>query len=359
MIIVQYGSYVFPLSPTVTISTAPIDGLTRPAAYRKTARITGELFSQDWPSITPEVIAAARKELEQAFKQSRDLRVMNSQSLGPPNLLDAIWSTTAIAGVNLEGPISFPPGDGSEYATHLPFELTIAADYTVEHIDKIENPVGNPLNPPTAPVHNVYGDYTIAEEIQDGTKMVTASGKLRGTARAMIEAEVTAIANALGGNMQILRRLIEYRHAAPGAGGGFKSDATFSIQAVDISLSRSVFEWHETIEFIEAFRPIIIRPVLGGYDPVFQEGPKMPSRVIQSGSAKGRTNYPAWPARRFTAIKAEADELVKESPILGPDGTPQAYPIRWKYTGVSANNIGQGFSPGPLIIPPTPASAPA
>lgn len=341
-LVLNYNGTDFVQTPKMSKSVTPAHGLAIPDAYRVTWRITGEIYVEG--QMTPTNIAGYRRTLEIALRTSGNLVLVDTANSN--FVIDQLPAAPSIYGIVVDE-LTFPEGDGTEYATHLPFNLVVHADYLKDAAFPGSVTVPNPTR-------RVFGEYSVQESFEGSDRVLSVSGKLVAAAPADVDAEIAAIKTAIGSSLQLHRQSVTKTYAAPSSKSTtdpFRMTADFSLDLIDLTASPDVFDFQEVIEVRPQFQERIIKPMLGGVLPIIQFGAILPAEIIQAGSCKGRASYPAFPTRRFLlGTAAEPDNLIKESPLASPTGTGYiGYPIRWRYRDVYVQQLTGVPDPG---LPP-------
>lgn len=341
-LVLNYNGTDFVQTPKMSKSVTPAHGLAIPDAYRVTWRLAGEIYVEG--QMTPTNIAGYRRTLEIALRTSGNLVLVDSANSN--FVIDQLPSAPSIYGIVVDE-LTFPEGDGTEYATHLPFNLVVHADYLKDAAFPGNVTVPNPTR-------KVFGEYSVQESNDGADRVLSVSGRLVAATPADVDAEITSIKTAIGSSLQLHRQSVTKTYAAPSSKSTtdpFRMTADFSLDLIDLTASPDVFDFQEAIEVRLPFQERIVKPMLGGILPLIQYGAILPGEVVQTGSCKGRTDYPAFPSRRFvTGTAAEPDVLIKESPIASPTGSGHInYPIRWRYRDIVIQGITGVPDPG---LPP-------
>jgi len=331
-----YGNYIFPIAPKITVTKTPIGTLPYPGGVKITWTITGELYSPY--SQTPGAIAAMRDEMETALYRSGGLSWYSDSGV----LIDSLTSSATL-GVIVES-VKFPSGDGTEYATHLPYEVVAWAEYPTDLLK--DNPS------PDLSDDDVFGEYSAIYTIDGEVVKLSISGTLYSVLWSAIQGEIVKIRLAVAPPMIVLTQSVTRSSRSPSVGDGeTKLRADFLIEAIHGNATPDVIEIQETITVEEGAQESIPRVRFGG-SPIIQTGPMRPTIITQSGSAVGLHLYPSfllYAPLRYSLPLVSASRT-KQTPRRKSDGAESGltmYPITWSYQYVSGD---------PLAAPNDPAT---
>lgn len=337
MLQLRYGTYFFPLAPKISVAKTPVTATPAPGGVRVTWTLTGELYYTN--AQTPESIAAMRAAMEAALYGPPQDLVWQDSTTGA--VIDALWQGVSTSGVVIES-VKFAAGDGTEYATHLPFEVVAWAEYRVDLVSSSTPPAG---------ILNVFGEYSVAYTQDHEVNALSISGTLQSYFWATIQAEIGKIKIAVDPQMLILSESTTISSRTPTAGGGTKLRASFRIEAIHGSATPEVIEVKETIAVEAGILEPIARPRFGG-NPVVQTGPIRPTIISQDGSAVGLRMYPNFldvaPLRYSLPLMSAS--RTKQSPERRSSGLGAGlmrFPISWSYRFLSDT---------PLAAPNDPAN---
>lgn len=333
----EYGNYKFPIPPMVTITRRPAQAMRNPQAYLETWQIRGDLYDASGQNLT--AILAMRAAMETAFSSQSNL-TWKDASTG--EVVDALLVDRAIGGLTIL--IDFPD-DPVAYATHCPFRIEVSGEFRREHLDDA------PGSATPADSAMIFGEYTVSESKEGNELVLSISGMLRGPTEAALRAKIDSIAAATVTGGVSLRKQVNFLFDADSI---FRNQAQFVIEIADVANSPDVFEVEESIEIRNAMQLTIPRILLGDRDPVFQQGSRLPTIVVQHGSAVGRTGYPStllYAVKRVLLPDIEQPVIVRDAPVPRPDGSGYTnYRLSWRFVmaGTAAIDIN---TISPLVAP--------
>jgi len=314
----QWGSYTFPLTPKISVRREPTTDYPVPGCFRKTWDLEGELYAN-----TPAACLAARQSIDAIVRGNiiPSLKLMDSATV-----LDCLLAENAVEPLTISG-YDVPPADGTEYATHVPFRISVSGLFISTLVDTTTG---------TLPSNQVWGEYAIVETTEpNGNVRTSVDGFFRGNGTAIDEAVDVLIESLNTGDRRLMAKRIT-RHA-----GVVTTGTIERVNRVEFALefsgseagSNDVYDFQESIDYQMQTRVTLLKPVLGNNPPIMQLGTITPAIITQSGQAFGRTDYPNAPSPLYSS-HVEPAYVGKTSPVRGPDGTLTGFGRRWRYSMV-------------------------
>lgn len=319
----KYGSYVFPLSPKVEFRSEPLYPHPQPEAFLVTCTITADLYSS--VAQTPALIKALRSSLQSAFATQADLLWMNDTTI-----IKSMFAATSFGGLTCA--VNFPPdGEGTEYATGLPVVVVVTGRYRVEDLDN---------NTSSFLGSNHCGRYSVTEDLTEVGTIYTVEGELMGADMGLLEVEINTIIQGVTQSSSpiVLARQFVFEYTSDGTPS---MAIKFSVQAVNGATSPPVYGLEETIG-IQQGDTVTLHPLLGGYDPILQQGPRLGAIVTQRGSALGRSGYPPevpYAQRRVALPDIERPRIERAFGRRRSDGGYTDFRLSWDYVMVSTQPV--------------------
>lgn len=312
----RYGNWAFPLTPRISVAITPLFGHESPEAYREQWILEDDLFGTAFAG--PTGIRDLRQLLESNVLNASqaDLRLMDGTTV-----IKALWGTLSISGITISN-VEYPPGDGSEYATNLPFRMTLYADFL-----KGQNYATG--NSPSATSDNVFGRYVVEETVENQSRMLRISGEFHSASDVVALAAINALIDNFAVARLLLSRQVSQSFGILGTSvKRGKARVQFSATYLDRTKSPNIYDWSDNVSVSRRIAGVPIeRVMLGGKEPVLQTGPITPTIVRQSGSAKGRLDYPPFPMPFALPMRRNDEDY--GTPQLLPGGGHHAYPIAW------------------------------